>query len=92
MNCLIEIEKERETKLKSAKIEDGFYNIIGGQRSGAGRKLSVINPATGKELATVPDIVAPDGLGLLPQPCERHLSRRAPHLLGDGHDLLRNDL
>jgi Aldehyde dehydrogenase family len=58
MNCLIEIEKERETKLKSAKIEDGFYNIIGGQRSGAARKLSVINPATGKELATVPDIVA----------------------------------
>jgi hypothetical protein len=34
MNSLIEIEKERETKLKSAKIEDGFYNIIGGQRLG----------------------------------------------------------
>ena len=58
MNCLKEIEKERETKLKSAKIEDGFYNIIGGRRSAAARKLSVINPATGKELATVPDIVA----------------------------------
>ena len=58
MNSLMEIEKERETKLKSAKIEDGFYNIIGGQRSTAARKLSVINPATGKELATVPDIVA----------------------------------
>ena len=54
----MQIEKERETKLKSAKIEDGFYNIIGGQRLAAARKLSVINPATGKELATVPDIDA----------------------------------
>src|SRR5262245_47786510 len=50
------IEKQRETKLKSAKIEDGFYNIIGGQRLAAASNLSVINPATGKELATVPDI------------------------------------
>ncbi len=58
MNSSMEIEKERETKLKSAKIEDGFYNIIGGQRLAAARKLSVINPATGKELATVPDIDA----------------------------------
>ena len=58
MNGFMEREKEREMKLKSAKIEDGFYNIIGGQRSAAARKLSVINPATGKELATVPDIVA----------------------------------
>jgi delta 1-pyrroline-5-carboxylate dehydrogenase len=58
MNSLMEIEKERETKLKSARIENGFYNIIDGQRSTAARKLSVINPATGKELATVPDIVA----------------------------------
>jgi Aldehyde dehydrogenase family len=57
MNCLMEIKKERETRLKSAKIEDGFYNIIGGQKSAAARKLSVVNPATGKELATAPDIV-----------------------------------
>jgi hypothetical protein len=48
MNSLMEIEKKRETKLKSAKIEDGFYNIIGGQRSAAARKLSVLNPATAK--------------------------------------------
>ena len=53
----MEIEQDKETKLESAKIEDGFYNMIGGQRS-AGGKLSVINPATGKELATVPDIAA----------------------------------
>jgi acyl-CoA reductase-like NAD-dependent aldehyde dehydrogenase len=58
MNTLIEIEEEKETKLESARIGDGFYNIIGGQRLAAVPKLSVVNPATGKELATVPDIVA----------------------------------
>ena len=56
MHALMEIEQEKETKLESAKIEDGFYNIIGGQRISAARELSVINPATGKELATVPDV------------------------------------
>ena len=39
MNSLMEIEKERETKLKSAKIEDGFHNIIGGQRSAAASEI-----------------------------------------------------
>ena len=58
MNTLMEIEEEKETKLESAKIGDGFYNIIGGQRLAAVPTLSVVNPATGKELATVPDIVA----------------------------------
>ena len=53
MNTLM----EEETKLESANIGDGFYNIIGGQRLAAIRELSVVNPATGKELATVPDIV-----------------------------------
>jgi acyl-CoA reductase-like NAD-dependent aldehyde dehydrogenase len=58
MHTLMEIEQDKETKLESAKIEDGFYDIIGGQRFSAARKLSVINPATGKELATVPDVDA----------------------------------
>src|SRR5437773_8352 len=31
-----------------------------------------------------------DGLASLPQPCKRHLRRRATNLLGDGHDLLSN--
>jgi len=44
----MEVEKETETKLKSAKIEDGFYNIIGGQRSAAFRKLTIINPVPAK--------------------------------------------
>ena len=56
MNTLIEMQKERETKLKSARLEAGFFNIIGGQRAVATSQLSVINPATGEELVTVPDI------------------------------------
>jgi len=58
MHALMEIEQDKETKLEPAKIEDGFYDIIDGQRFSAARKLSVINPATGKELATVPDVDA----------------------------------
>src|SRR5262245_9193610 len=58
MNTSMEIEEDKETKLESAKIEDGFYDIIDGQRFSADRKLPVINPATGRELASVPDIVA----------------------------------
>ena len=54
----IDIEKERETKLKSARVEAGFYNIIGGQRTVTASQISVINPATGQELATVPNIAA----------------------------------
>jgi acyl-CoA reductase-like NAD-dependent aldehyde dehydrogenase len=52
------IEKQRQTILASAKLGDGFYNIIGGKRLAATRHLSVINPATAKALATVPDIDA----------------------------------
>ena len=54
----IEIQKEIEAKLKSARLEAGFYNIIGGERAVADSQLSVINPATGEELATVPNIAA----------------------------------
>src|SRR5258708_25930498 len=58
MHTLMELEQDKETKPESAKIEDGFYDIIGAQRFSAARKLTVINPATGKELATVPDVDA----------------------------------
>ena len=58
MHTLMELEQDMDTKLESAKIDDGFHNIIGGQRFSATRELSVINPATGKELTTVPDVDA----------------------------------
>src|SRR5215469_5343229 len=53
-----EIQEERETKLKVARLEAGFYNIIGGQKAVSASQLSVINPATREELATVPNISA----------------------------------
>jgi acyl-CoA reductase-like NAD-dependent aldehyde dehydrogenase len=45
-----------DEKLKRAKLEHGFYNIIDGKRVLAGKTLSVVNPATGMQLATVPDV------------------------------------
>ena len=55
---LIGIEEARKAKLETARLEAGFYNIIGGQRAVSSSQLSVINPATGEELATVPNIAA----------------------------------
>lgn len=42
-------------------LGSGFYNVIDGASATADEHLSVINPSTGEELATVPDI----GKGLL---------------------------
>jgi len=50
------LESERTLKLRTAKLEDGFYNIIAGERSITGGRLAVIDPATGQSWATVPDI------------------------------------
>ena len=54
----LQLEMQRQSILAPAKLGEGFYNIIGGKRLAAARHLSVINPATGKALATVPDIDA----------------------------------
>jgi hypothetical protein len=42
--------------LKKAKLETGFYSLIDGERVSAGKTLSVVNLATGNQLAMVPDI------------------------------------
>ena len=47
---------ETNEKLKKAKLEHGFHNIIDGERVFGGKTLSVVNPATGKQLAAVPDV------------------------------------
>jgi acyl-CoA reductase-like NAD-dependent aldehyde dehydrogenase len=52
----ISLDAETNDKLKKAKLENGFYNIINGERVSAGKALSVVNPSTGKRLASVPDI------------------------------------
>jgi acyl-CoA reductase-like NAD-dependent aldehyde dehydrogenase len=50
------VDTERNDNLKKAKLEDGFYNIIDGEQVAASKKISVINPVTGKQLAVVPDV------------------------------------
>jgi acyl-CoA reductase-like NAD-dependent aldehyde dehydrogenase len=49
-------DAERNDNLKKAKLENGFYNIIDGERVAASKRLSVISRATGKQLAAVPDV------------------------------------
>jgi hypothetical protein len=50
------VDAERKDKLKKAKPDKGFYNIIDGEKVSASKRPSVINPATGKQLAAVPDV------------------------------------
>jgi acyl-CoA reductase-like NAD-dependent aldehyde dehydrogenase len=52
----LSVGAERNDNLKKAKLENGFYNIIDGEKVAARKSLPVINPATGKQLAAVPDV------------------------------------
>src|SRR5260221_14233200 len=52
----LSVDAERNDNLKKAKLENGFYNIIYGEKVAASKRLSVINPVTGKQLAAVPDV------------------------------------
>lgn len=46
----------RKAGMGRARFEDGFFNLIAGDRSSAGNVLEVIDPTTGTTIATVPDI------------------------------------
>ena len=50
------VDTERNDNLKKAKLEHGFHNIIDGEKVASSKRLSVINPATGKQLAAAPDV------------------------------------
>jgi acyl-CoA reductase-like NAD-dependent aldehyde dehydrogenase len=52
----VSVDAERNDNLKKAKLENGFYNIIDGEKVSASKRLSVVNPATGKRLAAIPDV------------------------------------
>jgi acyl-CoA reductase-like NAD-dependent aldehyde dehydrogenase len=47
------VDAGRNDNLKKAKLENGLYNIVGGEKVPTSRRLSVINSATGKQLAAV---------------------------------------
>ena len=49
------VDAGRNDNLKKAKLENGFYNIVDGEKVSTSRRLSAINPAAGKQLAAVPD-------------------------------------
>ena len=50
----LSVDAERNDNFKKAKLQNGFYNIIDGEKVSTGNTLSVLNPATGKQLAAVP--------------------------------------
>jgi acyl-CoA reductase-like NAD-dependent aldehyde dehydrogenase len=50
------VMQKRNDNLKKAKLEHGFYSVIDGKKAAASKSLPVINPATGKQLAAVPDV------------------------------------
>ena len=52
----LSVDAERNDNLKKVKFENGFYNIIDGEIVSTSKRLSVINPVTGKQLAAVPDV------------------------------------
>ena len=52
----VSVDAERNDNLKKAKLENGFYNIIDGEKVSPSKRLSVVDPATGKRLAAIPDV------------------------------------
>jgi acyl-CoA reductase-like NAD-dependent aldehyde dehydrogenase len=55
MNAIY-VDVETNETLTKAKLENGFYSIINGERIPAGKTFSLVNPATGEQLAIVPDV------------------------------------
>ena len=52
----VSVDAERNDNLKKAKLENGFYNIIDGEKVSPSKRLTVVDPATGKRLAAIPDV------------------------------------
>jgi hypothetical protein len=56
MGTIDALSVDAERNDEKAQFENSFYNIIDGERVSASKRLSVVNPATGKQLAAVPDV------------------------------------
>ena len=50
----LSVDAEGDDRLKKAQLENGFYNIIDGEGESTNKRLSVFNPAAGKQLAAIP--------------------------------------
>ena len=56
MSTIDALSVDSERKDEKAQFENSFCNIIDGARVSASKRLSVVNRATGKQLAAVPDV------------------------------------
>ena len=56
MGTIDALSVDAERNDEKAQFENSFYNITDGERVSASKRLSVVNPATGKQLAAVPDV------------------------------------
>jgi acyl-CoA reductase-like NAD-dependent aldehyde dehydrogenase len=45
---------ERNDQSEQSQVENGFYNVVDGEKAGSRKGLSVINPGTGTQLAVIP--------------------------------------
>jgi len=52
----VSMDAERNNNWKKAKLENGFYNIIDGEKLSPSKRLTLVDPATGKRLAAIPDV------------------------------------
>jgi aldehyde dehydrogenase (NAD+) len=50
------VDGEQQENLRRAKLENGFYNILNGEKISTSGRLSVTYAATGKQIATIPDV------------------------------------
>ena len=56
MSTIDALSVDSERKDEKAQFENSFYNIIDGERVSASKRLSVVNRATGKQLAAVLEV------------------------------------
>jgi acyl-CoA reductase-like NAD-dependent aldehyde dehydrogenase len=53
---LAHTDESHESKLKKANLNTPFYNLINGRDDASGGTIDVVNPATGENIASVPDM------------------------------------
>jgi hypothetical protein len=49
------VDAEQNDNLRKTEADDGFYNVIDGEKVSSSKRLSVVNPATGQP-AALPDV------------------------------------
>src|SRR5262249_38611869 len=52
----LSVDAEQQENLKKAKLENGFYNILNGEKISTSKRLSVSYAATNKQIATIPEV------------------------------------